>query len=165
MDAGQDGSIRWEPHKRNSRQRYVRPCRRSGQSPEMAGATASRMRRVPLDPPQRDPPAPSASTGADRSPALRQRERNSPVKNRMRETCTSGSVRGGDGNIPTYSAFGAAQRREGGVESALVGKGREVAEKGEPARCTQRCEPFEKEAAEQAREDAHRQEEAGLAGD
>jgi len=27
------------------------------------------------------------------------------VKNRMREICTSGSVRGGDGNIPTYSAF------------------------------------------------------------
>ena len=26
------------------------------------------------------------------------------MKNRMRETCTSGSVRGGDGNIPTYSA-------------------------------------------------------------
>ena len=23
----------------------------------------------------------------------------------MRETCTSGSVRGGDGNIPTYSAY------------------------------------------------------------
>src|SRR5208337_3654649 len=35
---------------------------------------------------------------------LRHRERNSPVKNRMRETCTSGSVRGGDGDIPTYSA-------------------------------------------------------------
>src|SRR5208337_2756521 len=35
---------------------------------------------------------------------LRHRERNSLVKNRMRETCTSGSVRGGDGNIPTYSA-------------------------------------------------------------
>ena len=26
------------------------------------------------------------------------------VKNRMREICTSGSVRGGGGNIPTYSA-------------------------------------------------------------
>ena len=31
------------------------------------------------------------------------RERSSPVKNRMREICTSGSVRGGDGNILTYS--------------------------------------------------------------
>src|SRR5271157_1442516 len=45
------------------------------------------------------------STGESRTASfLRQRERNSPVKNRMRETCTSGSVRGGDGDIPTYSA-------------------------------------------------------------
>ena len=49
---------------------------------EMAGATASRRRRVPVDPPQRDPAAPSASTGADRPPPLRHRERSSPVKNR-----------------------------------------------------------------------------------
>ena len=34
------------------------------------------------------------------------RERSSPVKNRKREICTSGSVRGGDGNILTYSAQG-----------------------------------------------------------
>ncbi len=27
------------------------------------------------------------------------------MKNRMREICTSGSVRGGGGNVPTYSAF------------------------------------------------------------
>src|SRR6185369_2870936 len=32
------------------------------------------------------------------------REQNSLVKNRMRGIRTSGSVRGGDGNIPTYSA-------------------------------------------------------------
>ena len=66
----------------------------------------------------------------------------------MRETCTSGSVRGGDGNIPTYSAFGAAQRRERGVEGALVGKGREVAEEGEAAGRMQGGEPFEEEPAE-----------------
>lgn len=30
----------------------------------------------------------------------------------MREICTSGSVRGGDGNIPTYSAFDLPGRRE-----------------------------------------------------
>ena len=36
----------------------------------------------------------------------RPHERNSLVKNRMREICTSGSVRGGDGDIPTYSAAG-----------------------------------------------------------
>jgi hypothetical protein len=37
-------------------------------------------------------------------------------------------VRGGDGNIPTYSAFGAGRGNERGVEGALIGKGREVAE-------------------------------------
>ena len=30
----------------------------------------------------------------------------------MREICTSGSVRGGDGNIPTYSALHTAERFE-----------------------------------------------------
>jgi hypothetical protein len=35
---------------------------------------------------------------------LRYRQRNSPAKNRMREICTSGSVRGEGGNILTYSA-------------------------------------------------------------
>src|SRR3954464_1559596 len=39
-----------------------------------------------------------------RGRALRRRERSSLLKNRMREICTSGSVRGGDGNIPAYSA-------------------------------------------------------------
>src|SRR6185312_1802269 len=39
----------------------------------------------------------------DRSPIHRP-ERSSPVKNRMRETRTSGSVRGGDSNVLTYSA-------------------------------------------------------------
>src|SRR5438874_12813586 len=37
-------------------------------------------------------------------PWLRRRERISLVKNRMREICTSGSVRDGDGNVPIYSA-------------------------------------------------------------
>src|ERR1700739_4901550 len=37
-------------------------------------------------------------------PWLRRRERISLVKNRMREICTSGSVRDGDGNAPIYSA-------------------------------------------------------------
>ena len=70
----------------------------------------------------------------------------------MREICTSGSVRGGDGNIPTYSALGAAQRRERGVEGALVGKGSEIAEEGEPTGLTRDGKAFEKGAAEQARE-------------
>src|SRR5579863_5980758 len=35
-------------------------------------------------------------------------EQNSPAKNRMREICTSGTVRGEGGNILTYSAAGGA---------------------------------------------------------
>src|SRR4051812_25405506 len=49
------------------------------------------------------PEAPPAAATQDR-PSLRRRERSSLLKNRMREICTSGSVRGGDGNIPAYSA-------------------------------------------------------------
>ena len=44
------------------------------------------------------------------------------MKNRMREICTSGSVRGGDGNIPTYSALDAPQRGEEALERGLVGE-------------------------------------------
>jgi len=71
------------------------------------------------------------------------------VKNRMRKTRTSGSVRGGDGDIPTYSALGAAQRREGGVEGGLVGERREVADEGEASGRMQGREPVEEESAEE----------------
>ena len=50
------------------------------------------------------------------------------------------------------------------VESAFVGERREVAEEDEAVGLVQRCEPL-KEAAEPARQHAHGQEEAGLAGD
>ena len=87
------------------------------------------------------------------------------MKNRMRKTCTSGSVRGGDGDIPTYSAVGAAQRRERGVEGALLGAWGQIAEENESASRIQVGETVEKEPAEQARQHAHRQEEVLLAGD
>ncbi len=74
----------------------------------------------------------------------------------MRESCTSGSVRGGDGDIPTYSAFRSAQRREDGVEGALVGEPREVAEEDEASGRMQGRDPFEEEAAEQAGKHPHR---------
>ncbi len=45
---------------------------------------------------------------------------------------------------------------------ALAGERGEIAEEGEAAGRVQRGEAVEKEAAEQPREDAHRQEEAGL---
>ena len=37
------------------------------------------------------------------------------MKNRMREICTSGSVRGGGGNVPTYSAERQADQTIGPV--------------------------------------------------
>ena len=43
------------------------------------------------------------------------------------------TVRGGDGDIPTYSAFRATQGREHGVEGALLGKAGEISEEDEAA--------------------------------
>ena len=57
------------------------------------------------------------------------------------------------------------ERRERGVEAALVGERGEVAEEREAAGCVQGCEAVEEEPAEETRQNAHRQEEAGLAGD
>src|SRR5271157_896387 len=110
-----------------------------------------------MDPLQRTAgPAPTASS--QDPPRLRRPERISLVKNRMRETCTSGSVRGGDGDIPTYSALGAGQRRECGVEGAFRGGRGEVAEEGQAAGLVERGEAFEKEPAEETRQHAHGQE-------
>src|SRR5215472_14637454 len=53
-------------------------------------------------------PAPTAFS--QDPPRLRRRERSSLVKNRMREIRTSGTVRGGAGNDPTYSAVAIAYR-------------------------------------------------------
>ena len=61
-----------------------------------------------------------------------------------------------------------SERRNGArrrVEGGLVGERGEIAEEDETASLMQGREPFEKEAAEQAREHAHGQEETGLAGD
>src|SRR5258708_1894537 len=54
---------------------------------------------------------PSTSFSQD-PPWLRRRERISLVKNRMREICTSGSARDGDGNVPIYSALGVPNRHQ-----------------------------------------------------
>src|SRR5215472_15656663 len=56
-----------------------------------------------MEPPRRNPQATSTPFRPDR-PSIHLCERSSPVKNRKLEIGTSGSVRGGDGNIPTYSA-------------------------------------------------------------
>jgi hypothetical protein len=57
---------------------------------------------IPMESLQRSPKA-TPSTGSPDRPSLHCCERNSPVKNRMPEIGASGTVRGGDGNIPTYS--------------------------------------------------------------
>ena len=58
-----------------------------------------------MGPPHGAAETPSSAATEDRS-SLHHRERSSLVKNRMREICSSGSVRGGGGNVPTYSAQG-----------------------------------------------------------
>src|SRR6266446_5609844 len=92
-------------------------------------------------------------------PWLRRRERISLVKNRMREICTSGSVRDGDGNAPIYSALDLAQRREEGSEGSRLGERGVVAEEGETSRLVGSEELAQQQSAEQARENPYRQKE------
>jgi len=66
------------------------------------------------------------------------------VKNRMREICTSGSVRGEGGNILTYSAVLLPQRREIGGEGRPVAQAVELAEECQPARRIGIGEPGQK---------------------
>src|SRR5579871_4712505 len=54
---------------------------------------------------QRDPRTPPTAPPSDR-PSLRRAQPSSPVKNRMREICTSGTVGGEGGNILAYPAGG-----------------------------------------------------------
>src|SRR5947207_830851 len=64
-------------------------------------------------------PCPPPTAFSQDPPRIRSRERTSLVKNRMREICTSGSVRGEGGNILTYSAL-----RDGGIVwGAVAGEG------------------------------------------
>src|SRR5215469_184861 len=75
----------------------------SGAYLAQVAVAASSSRRGPMGPPQRT--SGPAHAAASQDPArLRRRERTSLVRNRMREIRTSGTVRGGAGNDPTYSA-------------------------------------------------------------
>jgi hypothetical protein len=65
-------------------------------------------KQIELDSIHRSPHAPSSGSSPD-CPSLHRCERSSPVKNRTREICTSGTVRGEDGNILTYSEESDAQ--------------------------------------------------------
>ena len=57
------------------------------------------------------------------------------MKNRMRETCSSGSVRGGGGNVPTYSALDAAQGIETPGEGIRFDQRRQGAGEAQIANC------------------------------
>src|SRR5271166_2720140 len=86
--------------------------------------------------PLQRPPGTAPTAFSQDPPWLRRRERISLVKNRMREICTSGSVRDGDGNAPIYSAVDALELGEGTVEDRLIGergkrsRERQAAERG-----------------------------------
>src|SRR5689334_6084434 len=97
-------------------------------------------------------------------PWLRRRERSSLVKNRMREICTSGSARDGDGNVPIYSAFDLLQCGQLGFEGRRLGQRGLVGEELQAPGLVDGGQPFQEQAAEQAREHPHRQKEAGSAG-
>lgn len=66
----------------------------------------------------------------------------------MREFRTSGSVRGGDGNVPTYSAALLPDRSKVAQEGASVGQVRHRSEEGEPASVVESDQPGEEQAAE-----------------
>ena len=82
----------------------------------------------------------------------------------MREIRTSGSVRGGDGNIPTYSAFGPAQWGEIRRERLRVGESGVIAEELQAVGLVCGEQPLQEQPSEQAREHAHRQKETRSTG-
>jgi len=72
------------------------------------------------------------------------------VKNRMREICTSGSARDGDGNVPIYSAFVLAQCGEVSFEGGRLGQGGVIGEKLQPPGLVRGGQPFEEQVPEEA---------------
>src|SRR5687768_18446434 len=76
---------------------------------------------------QRIPQA-TPSTASQDCPSVRCWERSSLLKNRIREICTFGSVRGGGGNIPAYSAQAVAQYVE---LAGLIGDDHRVGQQGD----------------------------------
>ena len=77
----------------------------------------------------------------------------------MREICTSGSVRDGDGNVPIYSALGLAQRREEGGECSRLGERGAVAKERQASSLVSSEELAQEQSPEQARENPYRQKE------
>src|SRR5262245_22251869 len=87
-------------------------------------------KQLELDSIRRSPHAPPSAGSSDR-PSIHRCERSSPVKNRKLEICTSGSVRGRGGNIPTYSASCRGQQ----------GLGTTCKDSPNEAKCRRRREP------------------------
>jgi hypothetical protein len=83
----------------------------------------------------------------------------------MREIRTSGSVRGGDGNVPTYSALKAAESAETVGKCRGSGQRRERAGKAQLGRLERRTQPLEKQRPEPSGEDPHGQKEPRPARD
>ena len=75
----------------------------------------------------------------------------------MREICTSGSVRDGDGNAPIYSALGLAQRCQEGSKCSRLGKRGVAAEEREVSSLVSSAELAQEQSAEEARENPHGQ--------
>jgi len=71
------------------------------------------------------------------------------VKNRMREICTSGSVRGGGGNVLTYSAILPLEWSEVRDKGLAATQAVEVAEERQLTRRVAVDEPRQEEPAEQ----------------
>ena len=67
----------------------------------------------------------------------------------MREICTSGSVRGGAGNDPTYSAFDLSQCGKVGFEACRLGQAGLIGEELQSPSLVRRREPFQEQTAEQ----------------
>src|SRR5260370_31627387 len=111
-----------------------------------------------MGPLQRTPGTASTAISQDH-PWLRCCERISLVKNRRREICTSGSVRGGGGNVPTYSARGLSQRLQARSERGRLGKRREIAEEVQRALGERGLQARQEHPAVEPGEHANRQEE------
>ena len=79
----------------------------------------------------------------------------------MREIRTSGTVRGGDGDVPTYSALDAPQRGEKALEPLLVGQAGMRVEERQLAGVVRIGEHGQHLAAEETRERVDVHEEVG----
>ena len=83
----------------------------------------------------------------------------------MREICTSGSVRGGGDNAPTYSAPLLAERHQVAEEGMSIAQANLFAEELEPTRCVQLLELAQEPSSEQLAEHTNRQQESGAGRD